>query len=83
MALKVGSSLDISGFRAAYKREGKFNLAIQVPFLSQLAEHYASIGMEDPIVNWRRILQVGVKRSAVCNRCIPRNRMWIEMIFPD
>ena len=41
-----------------YDNEGRFNLSVQVPYLSQLGDYYASMGSTDPTQNWTCVLKV-------------------------
>jgi hypothetical protein len=54
------TAMDISEFRSVYESEGQYNLAVQIPYLDKLAEHYEKLGSKDPTTNWRSILQVGL-----------------------
>ena len=50
--------MDVSEFKLLYEKEGRFNLSVQVPYLSQLGDHYAAIGSKDPTHNWNSVLKV-------------------------
>ena len=50
--------MDVSEFKLLYEKEGRFNLSVQVPYLSQLGDHYAAIGSKDPTHNWTSVLKV-------------------------
>ena len=50
--------MDVSEFKLLYEKEGRFDLQVQVPYLSQLADHYAAMGSKDPTQNWTSILKV-------------------------
>ena len=55
---KTLSTMDISEFKDLYENEGRFNLSVQVPYLSQLGDHYAAMGSKDPTQNWTSVLKV-------------------------
>ena len=51
-------TMDASEFKDLYEKKGRFNLSVQVPYLSQLGDHYASMGFKDPTQNWTSVLKV-------------------------
>ena len=50
--------MDVSEFKHSYEKEGRFSLPVQVPYLSQLGDHYAAMGSKDPTQNWTSVLKV-------------------------